>query len=255
MRIAVMGGTGTIGRRIVSRLEARGHEVRALSRHAPEYPVDLTTGSGLTTALEGCQVVIDASNGPPGRRARAVLVDGSRRLLDAEPKAGVQHHICVSIVGIEDVPMSYYRVKIAQEQVVKSGGVPWTIVRATQFHDLVATMLKATARFHVLPAPQAKLQPVDAGDAADAVATVATQDPHNGIVTVAGPEVLTLRTLSRIWREAAGRRGPQLPIPLPGPAGRALRQGRLTCADPDTRGTRTFADWARSSERMSERDS
>lgn len=249
MRIAVLGGTGTIGREIVSRLQAQGHEVRALSRHSPDHPVDLVTGSGLDSALEGCQVVVDASNGPSGRRARAVLVEGSRRVLDAEPKAGVQHHVCVSIVGIEQVPVSYYRVKIEQEEVVKAGGVPWTIVRATQFHDLIGTVLTGIGRFHLLPAPRAKLQPVDVGEAADAVAGAATQQPSSATITVAGPEILTLRALARSWQAATGAHGPQLPVPLPGPAGRALRQGRLTCADPDVRGRRTFEEWVRSTKR------
>src|SRR5471030_2586125 len=116
MRIAVAGGTGTIGRRIAVALSRDGHEVRALRRGAAQYPVDLTTGSGLEAALVGCDVVIDASNGPPSRKARAVLVEGSRRLLEVEARAGVRHHVCVSIVGIEDVPMGYYRVKLEQER-------------------------------------------------------------------------------------------------------------------------------------------
>jgi len=130
MRIAVVGGTGTIGRRIAAVLARDGHEVRALSRSAADYPVDLTTGAGVAGALEDCDVVIDASNGPP-RKARAVLVEGSRRMLEIEARARVRHHVCVSIVGIEDVPMGYYRVKVEQERVVENGGVPWTIVRST----------------------------------------------------------------------------------------------------------------------------
>jgi uncharacterized protein YbjT (DUF2867 family) len=132
-------------------------------------------------------VVIDASNGPPSRQARAVLVDGSRRLLEVERRVGVGHHACVSIVGIDAVPMAYYRVKVEQEQVVEGGGVPWTIVRCTQFHDLLGGLLAA-----------------------------------------------------------AGRRAIEIPIPLPGKLGRALREGRLTCASPEVRGTRTFAEWLQS---------
>lgn len=174
MRIAVVGGTGMIGRRIAAALGRDGHDVRALSRRAPQYPVDLTTGAGLDTALRSCDVVVDASNGPPSRKARAVLVEGSRRLLDAEARAGVGHHVCVSIVGIEDVPVAYYRVKVAQERVVESAGVPWTIVRSTQFHDLLGAWLSAAGRRHVVPAAGALFQPVDVDEAGDAVAAVAT---------------------------------------------------------------------------------
>jgi uncharacterized protein YbjT (DUF2867 family) len=243
MRIAVAGGTGTIGRRIAAVLAREGHEVRSLSRGATEYPVDLTTGAGLEAALEGCDVVVDASNGPPSSKARAVLVEGSRRMLEAETRAGVRHHVCLSIVGIEDVPMAYYRVKVEQERVVESGGLPWTIVRSTQFHDLLGALLSAAGRRHVLPAAGAQFQPVDVDEAAAAVAAVATDAPRLGRATVAGPEVHDLRSLGRMWREATGRRAIEIPIPLPGKLGRALREGRLTCADPDARGTRTFAAW------------
>jgi uncharacterized protein YbjT (DUF2867 family) len=243
MRIAVAGGTGTIGRRLVLVLARDGHEVRALSRAATEYPVDLRTGAGLDAALEGCDVVVDASNGPPSRKARAVLVQGSRRLLEAERRAGVGHHVCMSIVGIDDVPIGYYRVKVEQERAVESGGVPWTIVRSTQFHDLLGAMLSAVGRRHVLPTARAQFQPVDVDEAAAAVAAMATGAARLGRATVAGPEVHDLRSLARMWREATGRRVIEIPIPLPGKLGRALREGRLTCANPDVGGTRTFASW------------
>ena len=243
MRIAVAGGTGTIGRRIAVALSRDGHEIRVLSRNAPRYPVDLTTGAGLEAALAGCEVVVDASNGPPSRKARAVLVEGSRRLLEAEARAGVRHHVCLSIVGIEDVPMAYYQVKLEQERVVETAGLPWTIVRSTQFHDLLGALLSACGRRHVLPSARARFQPVDVDQAADVAAAVAAATPRLARMTVAGPEVHDLRALGRIWREATGHRAIEIPLPLPGKVGRALREGRLTCANPDVRGTRTFAAW------------
>ena len=243
MRIAVAGGTGTIGRRIVTALSRDGHEIRALSRRAAQHPVDLTTGAGLEAALAGCDVVIDASNGPPSRKALAVLVGGSRRLLETGARAGVRHHVCVSIVGIEDVPLGYYRVKLEQERVVESAGLPWTIVRSTQFHDLLGSLLSVAGRWHVLPVPGARFQPVGVDEAADVVAAVATDTARLARVTVAGPEVHDLRSLGRMWREATGRSSIAIPIPLPGKLARALREGRLTCANPDVGGTQTFAAW------------
>ena len=145
MRVAIAGGTGTLGRGVVEELQARGHDVRVLSRRSETFPVDLTTGAGLGAALEGCDVVVDASNNANAKKARAILVDGTRRLTEAEKVAGVRHHVSVSIIGCEKVPMGYYKVKIDQEQAVEQGGVPWTIVRATQFHDLAATVFSSTA--------------------------------------------------------------------------------------------------------------
>ncbi len=244
MRIAVIGGTGTIGRPVVAQLARAGHEVRALSRTASEYPVDLRSGAGLDDALGGCQVVVDASNGPSApKKARAVLVDGARRLLEAERRSGVGHHVCVSIVGIDDVPMGYYRVKLEQETVVRDGEVPWSIVRSTQFHDLVGAMLAAAGRWRVLPAARARLQPVDVEEAAAVVAAVAAEPPRHAWTTVAGPQVLDLRALGRLWQQVTGRRAIEIPVPLPGRLGRALRDGGLTCAEPDARGTLTFTAW------------
>ena len=253
MRIAVAGGTGTVGRRLVAALVRDGHDARTLSRHAADYPVDLTTGAGLDAALAGCEAVIDASNGPPTPESRAVLVEGSRRLLAAEQRAGVAHHVCVSIVGIDDVPMAYYRIKLEQERVVEAGEIPWTIVRSTQFHDLIGSLLSAAARVLILPAARARFQPVDVTEAAEAIASVACTPPRGARVTVAGPEVHDLRSLGRLWREATGRRTLEVPIPLPGKLGRALRDGRLTTAEPDVRGQVTFASWLAKSPRRAPR--
>jgi uncharacterized protein YbjT (DUF2867 family) len=119
MRIAIVGGTGTLDRHVSTELAERGHEVRVLSRSSQRYPVDLASGEGLRKALDGCAAGGDASNASSPRRAAQVLVAGSRRLLTAEQQAGVSHHVCVSIVGCERVSMGYYRVKVAQDQLVE----------------------------------------------------------------------------------------------------------------------------------------
>jgi uncharacterized protein YbjT (DUF2867 family) len=248
MTVAIVGGTGTLGRHIAAELQARGHKVRVLSRHAPEYKIDLSTGDGLGPALDGCDVVVDASN-DASRRAAATLVDGSRRLLAAEAAAGVAHHVCVSIVGCDQVPIGYYRVKTDQERVVGQGAVPWSIVRSTQFHELVSSVLAAAGRWRVLPVPGIAVQPVASAEAARAVADVATGAPLAGSLAVAGPEILQAAELARIWRAVTGRRAVQVPLPLPGRAGRALRAGALTTQHPDVRGTTRFADWLRSGQR------
>jgi len=234
MKIAVVGATGTLGRPVAAALEARGHEVRKLSRRSPSYPTDLTTGAGLQDALRDVDVVINASNGPAtrARAQQAVLVDGTRRLLEAT----AAHHVCVSIVGIESIPIGYYGVKLAQEAAVATSGRPFTIVRATQFNSLFGTALLKLARRRIELRSSARFQPVDVTEVATAVADAAERAPLHGTTTIAGPEVLTLTQMR------AGR-GLPLPLPLPPTIGRALRSGGLTIADPDVRGSITYAQW------------
>ena len=176
MEIAIIGGTGLLGRQVAEELRARGHGVRVISRGAPKYRADLTTGAGLDEALAGCDAVVDASNNST-KSAAATLVEGTRRLLAAGQRAGVAHHVCLSVVGCDQIPMGYFRVKAAQEGAVAEGPLPWTVVRATQFHEYLAAKLGAGARY--------------------------------GRFAVAGPEVADLRELAATGRRAAGRRAGQ----------------------------------------------
>ena len=241
--VAVAGGTGTLGGEVATALEARGADVRRLSRSSPTHPIDLATGAGLREALDGCDVVVDASNGPPSAKARTVLVDGGHRLSEAAKAVGVSHHVCASIVGIEDTPMAYYRVKLEQEGVVKGGVIPWTIVRATQFHELLDGLLSGAARWRVAPAASARLQPVAAAEVGSYVADVALGSPSGRTQTIAGPDVHTLRELAAIRGRVTGKSTLPVPVPLPGKLGRALRAGALTNATPDVRGQITYEAW------------
>jgi uncharacterized protein YbjT (DUF2867 family) len=246
MLIAVTGGTGAIGRELVAALAARGHEVRSLSRSGP-LPIDLRDGTGLDAALDGVEAVIDAANaGPAKAAARAVLVDGNRHLLAAEARAGVAHHVAISIVGADRVRAGYHAVKLEQEAVVRDAGVPWTIVRATQFHGLLDAIFAATARFGVLPGGGLPLQPVDAREVAQMLADIVDTEPWLAIGRFAGPEVVELGELARLWREARGRRALVAPVPtgVLGRVGRELAAGALT--DPSAwRGRTGFAAWLR----------
>ena len=242
MRIAIAGGTGTLGRPVAEALRSRGHEVRVLSRRGPEHRVDVTTGAGLAEALDGVDVVVDATN-DSSKQAADTLVEGSRRLLAAEEVAGVRHHVCVSIVGCELVPARYLRIKAEQERVVEEGPQPWSIVRATQFHELVDMALAPAARKHLMPVPRVPLQTVASTEVARVVADVAEGAPRRGRVEVVGPEVVDARELARTWRSTTGRRALLLPLPLPGRMGRALRDGALIAERPDVRGTTPFATW------------
>ncbi len=233
MNIAIVGGTGTVGAEATRALAERGHAVRVLSRHAPEYPVDLTTGDGLQRALAGVDVVIDAAQG-----SRKVLVEGAERLSAAEVAAGVKHHIGVSIIGIDRVGGPYYTAKLEQEAEIARSGVPWTIVRATQFHTLLARAFATSAKLGLLPSAGFPLQPVDPAEVGCALADTAETEPSLDITQFAGPEVLSARELAHRWRTCTGSHA----VPVPVPATRALRDGGLT--NPQAwRGRVTFDDW------------
>jgi uncharacterized protein YbjT (DUF2867 family) len=249
--IAVAGGTGNIGREVVRVLAAAGHPVRVLSRRPPARPLpagarhvraDVTDPALLRSALAGAQVVVDAVNTTDMRHAEAVLPAGTRALVAAATDTGAGHLVLVSVVGSERVPLGYYRGKVAQEETVAAGPVPWSIVRATQFHPLVAALLGGAARARIVPMGRVPLQPVDPVEAAEEVARVAAGPPLMDRVSFAGPQVRTLAELAADWRRASGAHGLRLPVELPGRAARALRAGALT--DPAARrGRTTFTDW------------
>jgi uncharacterized protein YbjT (DUF2867 family) len=240
--IAVIGATGTLGRHIVEALGGGGHDVRGLGRGSRPVAVDLASGVGLHEALAGCEVVVDASNGSP-RRPEPVLVEGARRLTAAAVAAGVAHLVCVSVVGIEDAPGRYYRAKLAQERIVTGSGVPWSIVRSTQFHELIDGALSGFARWRLSPRSAALLQPVAAAEVGRIVADAAMAPPSGTTLTVGGPSVCRLGELAQTWASARGRRGLPVPIPLPPSLGRPLRAGVLTCPHPDRRGEAPFSTW------------
>jgi uncharacterized protein YbjT (DUF2867 family) len=248
VKIAVAGGTGTLGAALVAELAAAGHEVLALSRKprgdvpaaAAHRRVDLSSGEGIEEALAGIEVVVDCSN-EGARGAGPVLVDGTRRLLRAEAAAGVRHHVGVSIVGCDRVPMDYYAVKVEQEEAIAGGDVPWSLLRATQFHSLIAGAFRQAGRFGVVPSGRARLQPVDSRVVAARLAGVAQAGAAGRVPDVAGPEVLTLTELAAAWR-AAGHRALPLRIPAIGRLGRPLRDAAL-CNPDAAAGGPTFAEW------------
>lgn len=248
MKVAVLGGTGTLGRPLIAALAERGHDVLALSRRAPRTlpagamhrRIDLTDGHGLEAALEGVEVVVDCSNSNP-RNAGPVLVEGTKRLLPVGVAAGVRHHIGISIVGCDRVPLAYYDVKVEQEEAIAGGGLPWSLVRATQFHSLIGGVFAWTGRFGVIPTGRARLQPVDPRVVAKRLAAVVEEEPGGRLGDIAGPEVLTLSELARAWRRA-GHRALPLRIPMVGRIGHPLHEGAL-CAPDAAAGGSTFEEW------------
>jgi uncharacterized protein YbjT (DUF2867 family) len=252
MRVAVIGGTGELGSLVVAELASRGDEVRAVSRRAPapgalaagvaHAPADLANGDGLRAALEAMEVVVDAANNR--LRARKVLVDGTVRLLAAEVDAGVRHHVAVSIVGCDRVPHFYYKAKVAQELAIAGGAIPWTLLRATQFHAMQAGAFAAAARVRVLPKVRIPLQPIETAVVARRIAELVHEEPAGRVADLAGPQVETLDALAEQWR--AHTRRWLLPLRVPGFAmgggGREMAEGKLTSPAAATDGP-TFAQW------------
>lgn len=236
--VLVTGGTGCLGRALVPKLLAAGHVVRVLSRSdaaevgaATLVTGDLTSGDGIGAALDGAEVVVHAASSP-FRRTNETDVAGTARLLEAAADAGVGHLLYTSIVGVDRHPFRYYRAKWAAEQIVEAGAVPWTIARATQFHDLLDQGLARVTRLPVVPvAAGFVFQPVDTAEYADVVIALVADGPAGRAPDTGGPEVRAFRDLVRTWLRAHGRRRPTLPLPLIGRSARAMKDGVHTCPE------------------------
>jgi uncharacterized protein YbjT (DUF2867 family) len=213
MRILVTGGTGTLGRAVVAALA--GEDVRIMSRRG-HVVADLSTGVGVADAVAGVDVVVHLATGY--RRGRDV--PAARRLVDVALDAGVRHLVFVSIVGVDRVPISYYRGKVEIEELLARSGLPHTILRATQFHDLIRTYLAAASRLPVVPVPDLRVQPVDVRDVAARLAELALGPPRGRVADLGGPAVETFEAMARQY---GARR--VVRFRLPGKAFRAYRAG------------------------------
>jgi uncharacterized protein YbjT (DUF2867 family) len=220
--ILVTGGTGTLGRLVAERLRTDGHEVRVLSRHSEPYAVDLREGgAALDTALAGVETIVHCATSPRGGDEQA-----ADRLVDAARRAGVGHLVYISIVGVDRVPLAYYRSKLAVERRIESSGLGWTILRATQFHDLVATVLGSLSKAPVVFVPAGVSdQPIAVDEVAARLAELAGGAPAGRVEDMGGPEVRTFPELARTYLRATGRRRAVVGVPLFGKAYRGFRAG------------------------------
>jgi uncharacterized protein YbjT (DUF2867 family) len=231
--ILVTGGTGTLGRAVVKELTEAGLPVRVLSRHGHSVG-DLVTGQGLEPALCGVDTVIHLATTLQGRRD----VTATRNLVAAAKH--VKHLVFVSIVGIDRIPLGYYKGKLAAERAVAE--VPHTILRATQFHDLVRTLLAGAAKLPVMPLPAISAQPVDVRDVATRLVELAAGEPMGRAPDFGGPEVLSFDALARQYLRAAHRRRARLPLRFPGRVFRGFREGANLVPAGSPAGTITFAE-------------
>ncbi|MFF0046774.1 SDR family oxidoreductase [Streptomyces sp. NBC_01620] len=219
--LLVTGGTGTLGREVTERLRTDGHQVRVLSRRSQPYAVDLRDGTGLDAAVDGVDAIVHCATTPRGGDDTA-----AGHLIEAARRVGVPHLVHISIVGVDRVPLGYYRVKRQVEQMIEESGLGWTILRTTQFHDLVLRFLAAAARLPVLPLPAGvRLQSIDTDEVADRLAELAVAGPAGRVPEMGGPEVRELPDLARAYLRATGKRRPLMPVPLAGKAYAGYRRG------------------------------
>lgn len=241
MRIAVAGGTGAVGRHVVDAVTTAGHEPVVLAR---SRGVDLSTGQGVDAALAGVDTVVDVSNVTTLSRTTAerFFVTATKHLMLAGRRAGVRHHVVLSIVGVDRSPLGYYRAKLRQEDVALAGPVPTTVLRATQFHEFVdQTMARVPGPVAVVP--RMLMQPVAAAEVAAHLVGLAAGEPRGRAAELAGPQVLELVDLAHQVTAVRGLRRPILSVRFPGGAGRAMVDGSLLPLRDGPRGELRFTDW------------
>jgi uncharacterized protein YbjT (DUF2867 family) len=234
--ILVTGGTGTLGRLVVSRLRNAGRDVRVLSRHSHqaadgiEYVTgDLLKDQGVPAAVEGAEIIVHCAGGRKGDDVAAL------NLVRAASRVGAPHLVFISVVGADRIPIvsgvdrmmfGYFASKRAAEQVVADSGLPWTTLRATQFHELSLMTARQMARLPIIPVPNGfRFQPIAAGEVADRLVELALDTPAGLVPDLAGPRVYEMAELLREYLRAAHKRRPIVPIRLPGHAARAVRAG------------------------------
>lgn len=240
--ILVTGGTGTLGRLVVPRLTAEGAKIRVLTRRPRDARdgVEYVTGDllqgDIAAAVDGAETILHlAGDGKHDEQITNTVVRAAQR-------AGARHLVFISVIAAERVPLGYFRAKYAAEKVVENGGVPWTTLRAAQFHDLVFTVAKALAKSPIMPLPGMRLQPVEASEVAGRLVELALGEPAGLVADLAGPEVREMKDLTRGYLQAGGKHRLTFPVRLPGAAGRAYRRDENLNLGAE-RGTRTWEDY------------
>lgn len=236
--VLVTGGTGGLGRPTVARLRSDGHDVRVLSRRPGDGHVlgDVDRDRGLDAAVDRVDTVVHLATN------RRRDLPGTRHLLRAARDAGAGHLVYISIVGADRIPYFYYRDKVANEHAVESSGLPWTILRATQFHSFPIEILKMQGRMPTLFAPDLRLQPISTEETAARLAELVAGGPGGRVADIGGPEIVGFADVAERWRETTGERRRIRPVRLPGRTFRAFREEHHIPGVPGY-GRITFDDW------------
>lgn len=248
-KILVTGGAGKLGRLVVKQLSEAGYPVRGMSRRASpgdDWPgtewksADIVTGEGLAEAVQGMDVVVHLA----GKGNWKVDYEGTRRLVDTAREASVSHLVFISIVGVDKVLYPLSRAKLASEELIQRSGIPWSILRATQFHYLIDIVLQFLTRLPLvaLLPTDLPLQPIAEEEVARRLAEIVQAGPSGRVPDMGGPQVLTTGELARIWLKQRDMRRAIIPLRLPGKMARALRQGSNTCPQQAT-GTISWEAW------------
>lgn len=249
----ITGGTGTLGSHVVPLLQEAGLKLRVLSRHrhefteGPEYVVgDLATGEGVDEAVDGVGTIVHLAGSTKGDDQK------TRTLVNAATRAGKPHLVYISVVGADRVPVvgradramfGYFAAKLASEQIVADSGLPWTTLRATQFHDLAFATAEQMAKLPVIPVPTGvRFQPVDTGEVAARLVELSLAEPAELVPDIAGPRIYEMKDLIRSYLKARGKRRLLMPARLPGEAARAMRDGANLAPDRAV-GQRTWEDF------------
>lgn len=245
MKIIIIGGTGLIGSRLVTKLRALGHEAVPAS---PDTGVNTLTGEGLAEALNGAQVVVDVSNSPSFEDVAVLnfFQTSTRNLLSSEAAAGVEHHVALSVVGCDRLPESgYLRAKVAQEKLIKEGTISYSIVHATQFFEFTKRIADEATTGNIVRLPPVLFQPIAADDVVSALAKVATTSPLNGTVEIAGPDQFRFDDLIRLRLSAINDQREVIADPHARYFGTELTERSLVPGDGAQLGETRFEDWLR----------
>lgn len=251
-RILITGGTGTLGRHVVILLREAGYQIRLMSRSpAPSIvspgaewvQADLETGQGLAAAVQGVDIIVHTASSPLWH-SNQVDVNGTRQLLEQARTAAVSHFVYISIVGIDRLPFGYYDCKLAAEALIQSSGLPWSLLRATQFHSFIDQTLRAVTRIPLLALlpTDLRFQPIAESEVARRLCELVQAAPAGRVPDIGGPEVQTLGELAKMWLMLRQMHRLILPVYLPGKSAHALRQGYTTCPE-RAEGKITWAQW------------
>lgn len=245
--VLITGGTGTLGRLVTPRLRDAGCKVRVLSRRSHEsgdgieyLTGDLLKDEGIEPAVDGVETIVHLAG---GRNAKGDD-EGTRNLVRAASRAGVQHLVYISVIGADRVPLGYFTNKLRAERAIADSGLPWTTLRAAQFHELVLTVMQAMTKLPVLPVPGGiQIQSVDSGEVAARLVELTRDKPAGLVPDLAGPKVYGMAELIRGYLRARGKRRLLLPVRMPGQAGRAYQAGENLSVEGAAVGKRTWEDF------------
>lgn len=243
-KILVTGGTGTLGKEVVPRLQKSGFKIRILSRKVREerdgieyVAGDLQKGDGVEAAVQGQEIILHLAGSGKGDEIK------TQHLIEAAKNSGVRHIIYISVVGADQPAYAYFASKLKSEQIIEASGIPWTTLRATQFFDLALTVAKGMSKLPVIPVPSVfRFQPIETAEVAARLVDLARGEPTGLVPAMAGPRIYTMAELLRGYLKASHKHRLLMPVPMPGKSGKLLKEG-VNLAPNQAVGRRTWEEF------------